>query len=402
MPDEREKLIALALKSDNLQYSRLRKELSLPETDRFNMVRYSEAGMEESEKKAKFPEMQSYHKIRKALDAVSKGHIIALSHDQLDQIGTILSLYKADDKRRTALQAIGLSESEIICLLPLSFSKVGNLSLATMKKLIPCLEAGNTYDKACIAVYRDFRGHCGDNRQRLLSFNELRKNGSLDAITNPVVLHAVSQTCKVVNAIIRKYGPPQMIRVELAREMSRNFNDRHKMDKQIEENHAANDRLMEQIEEIKGGRPTGQDLVKFKLFREQNEICLYSEEELTTFKARNLVDTQYITRTVYNLLNDNLEFAPSPAKKKVVAVNGAITDYIRKRVDLRKVREDGDLHHAMDAVVIGITSDRLIHQISNYSKRRELGRKIMVQYVDLETGELMSQEALMRNTPCIP
>ena len=478
--DEREHIIHLAMKSDSLTYARLRKELSLGEDIRFNTVRYTEAGMEESEKKSKFPEMQSYHKIRKALDKISKNYIATLSHEQLDEIATVLSLYKADDKRTAALKAVGIDESAIAALLPLSFSKAGHLSLTAMKKLTPYLEAGSTYDKACTAVYGDHRAHFSSSKTPLLSFNEMRNDGTLDTITNPVVLRAISQTCKVVNAIIRRYGAPLQIHVELAREMSRNFEDRMKMDKEYKENHAANQRLIEQIEEIKGGRATGQDIVKFKLFRDQQELCLYSgtkldaerlfepgyvdidhiipysisfddsytnkvlvlssenrqkgnhlpleymaddpvkadrftvltetviknyrkrqkllkkkmsEEELASFKSRNLVDTQYIARTVYNMLRDHLEFAPSDRKKKVVAVNGAVTDYIRKRLGLRKVREDGDLHHAMDAAVIATTTDGLIHRISNYAKRRERGQKIAGKYVDFETGELMSQAA---------
>ena len=236
------------------------------------------------------------------------------------------------------------------------------------------------------------------------------------------------------------------------------------MDKQYQENQAANERLMKQIEEIKGDRATGQDLVKFKLFRDQNEVCVYSgtkldsarlfepgyvdvdhivpyslcfddgyrnkvlvlssenrqkgnrlpleymagdsektarfitlvetsirdyrkrqrllkkeltAEDLEGFKERNLSDTQYITRAVYHLLNGHLKFAEDTpfAKRPVRAVNGAVTDYIRKRLGLHKNRADSDLHHAMGAAVAAITTDRMIQRISNYAKRREWGKK---------------------------
>lgn len=479
-PAEREMVTALAMKSDSLTYARLRKELALPDDSRFNTVRYDTEGVEASEKKTKFPEMQSYHKLHKALDNIHKGYISTLTHQQLDEIATVLSLYKSDKARWEHLRPIGLPVPAIEALLPLSFSKAGHLSLTAMQKLIPHLETGMNYDAACSAVYGDHCGHQKQQRNRLLSFNDLRTSGALAEITNPVVLRSISQTCKVVNAIIRKYGSPDAIHIELAREMSRNFADRTKMEKKYQDNRAENERLMAQIEEIKGGRPTGQDLVKFKLFREQNEICLYSgqkldaarlfepgyvdvdhiipysisfddsynnkalvlasenrqkgnrlpleymandpakterfsvlvettirnyrkrqkllkkaftEEERSAFKQRNLVDTQYISSAIYNLLNDHLEFAPSQRKKKVIPINGAVTDYIRKRFGIRKIREDGDLHHAMDAVILAITTDRMIQRISNYAKRREWGKKVMGRYVDPETGELMTQAA---------
>lgn len=478
---ERQTLIALALKSPSLDYFKIRKALELPQENSFNIVRYDKEDPREAEKKSKFSQMQSYHKLRKALEAVEKGFILHLTQDQLDEIGTILSLYKADDKRRNALETLGLGPEVIEALLPLSFNKAGNLSLAAMKKLIPHLEQGANYDAACRAVYGDHRGHFGNQKYKTLTLSrELRESGALDAITNPVVLRALSQTTKVLNAIIRKYGSPQRISIELAREMRNNFDERRKMEKRNEENRKKNEKAMAQIEKLKGGRPTGQDLVKFKLYQEQDGTCLYSgtqldvaklfepgyvdvdhiipysisfddsyrnkvlvrsaenrqkgnrlpleylgsdparmeqfitlvernvrdyrkrqkllkakltEEDCSGFKERNLADTQYITRAIYNLLNDYLEFSPAAPKKPVRAVNGAVTDYMRKRLGLTKNRDDGDLHHAMDAAVVAITTDGMIQRISNYAKRREWGKAFVGEYVDPETGELLSKDA---------
>lgn len=482
LPEERERIIALAMKSENLNFLRLRKELSLTENTYFNLVRYNKETAELSEKNTKFTQMQSYHKIRKALDRISKGYIDTLSRGVLDDIGTILSLYKADSKRISALRAIGLDEPVITQLLPLSFSKAGNLSLTAMQKLIPELEKGNTYDKACKNVYGDFQGHTVGVRRKTISLNPefLAESGLNDKITNPVVLRAISQTCKVVNAIVRKYGSPQMIRLELAREMSKNHDERIKAEKSMEENRKKNENAMEHIREIKRDYATGLDLVKWKLYQEQDGICLYSgthldasrlfesgyvdidhiipysisfddsyrnkvlvrssenrqkgnrlplqymendpqkaaafetlvetrirdyrkrqnllkknltDEDRSGFRRRNLNDTQYITRTVYNLFRDYLEFAPSiyHGKEQIMAVNGAVTDYMRKRFGLHKNRADGDKHHAMDAAVIAVTTDAMIQRISNYAKRREWGQKVQGQYVDPENGELLSQ-----------
>ncbi len=480
--EERERLTTLAMNREKLNYGHLRKELGLGEKEKFNTVRYYGETAEDAEKKMNFLEMQSYHKLRKALDTIKKGYIASLPHDQLDKIATILSLYKSDKQRIEQLQKLGLNCCVIKELLPLSFSKVGNLSLTAMKKLIPHLERGVNYDEAARIVYGDHRGHSNIGRTETLSYGALQKQGVLDDITNPVVLRAISQTCKVINAIVRKYGAPQSVHIELAREMSRNYRDRQKMDRQYQENQAANARFMEQIEEIKGSRATGQDLVKFKLFREQNEMCLYSgvkldsarlfeagyvdvdhivpyslcfddsyqnkvlvlasdnrqksnrlpleymagdpekaerfktlvethirdyrkrqrllkkeltKEDLKGFKERNLSDTQYIARAIHRLLTDHLKFSEDTpfAKKPVRTVNGAVTDYMRKRLGLHKNRADGDLHHAMDAAVVAITTERMIQRISNYAKRREWGKKVRGSYVAPESGELLTQEA---------
>lgn len=478
---ERQILIDLAMKSAELHYGRLRKALQLPENAAFNMVPYGDGTVEAAEKKRKFPQMQSYHQMRKALDSVEKDYIRRLTTEQLDGIGTILSLYKADDRRREQLAAMGLEEQAIAALLPLSFSKAGNLSLCAMQKLIPHLEQGVNYDVACAAVYGDHRAHGAAQRRHTITLNPaFWAESGMDDIRNPVVLRAISQTTKVLNAVIRKYGSPQRICIELARELKKPFQEREKQRKDNEKRQKQNESVMEKIAEIKGSRPTGQDLLKCRLYEEQNGVCLYSGQQLdaarlyepgyvdidhiipyskcfddsyrnkvlvrasenrqkgnrtpleylsgdperveryvtlveTTirdyrkqqrllkrswtaedekeFKVRNLSDTQYITRTVYNLLKDHLEFAPLEGRKKqVVAVNGAITDYLRKRLGLTKVREDGDLHHAMDAVVVAVTTDGMIQKITRYTQRRENDCNPMGTYTDPATGEVLSRD----------
>lgn len=474
---QREQIIALAMKTANLNYKKIRNELQIPDGLRFNMVRYeTEKPAEEYEKKMKFSEMQSYHKIKKVLGSSFR----SLSAEQLDEIGEILSLYKSDKRRRENLEQLGLTAELIEPLLSLSFSKAGNLSLTAMRKLIPYLEQGVNYSDACTKVYGDHRAHIGAQKTKLLSYNRLREDGALEAITNPVVLRAVSQTIKVINAIVRKYGSPQFVNIELAREMSRNKAQRDKIADQNKKNREQNNNALKQIGEVKGARATGLNIIKYRLFCDQNEVCMYSgtkleinrlfepgyvdidhiipyscsfddsytnkvlvlssenrqkgnrlplaymagdaekaaqfrirvettirdyrkrqkllkecisEEEEKRFRERNLSDTQYITRAVYNILNDYLECEPSKSKRPVRAVNGVITDYIRKRLGLKKVREDGDLHHAMDAAVIAITTEAMIQRISNYSKRREWNKKRTSDYVDPETGELLTREA---------
>lgn len=93
-----------------------------------------------------------------------------------------------------------------------------------------------------------------------------------------------------------------------------------------------------------------------------------SEEDSKGFMQRNLQDTQYIASFMLNYIRSHLAFADFPAagKKRVVAVNGAVTAFLRKRWGLGKVRADGDLHHAVDAAVIACTTDRMIQRVSRF------------------------------------
>lgn len=468
---QREILKSAAFQSPSLSYGQLRKKLALSEDEFFNNLYYGDRSCEEAEKR-KWPQMQSYHKLRQALDKISKGMISTLTEEQLNTIATILTLYKSDDRRIEKLREADIPELLDQALLPLSFSKFGSLSVKAMQKLTPLLEQGMRYDEACTQVYGDHRGVHSEARKTKLALSDME-----DEITNPVVRRAVAQTIKVVNAVVRTYGAPDVVRIELAREMSRSFNERDKMRKRQEENRSKNEKAREQIVEYKRDRATGLDIVKFKLYKEQDGVCLYSgknldisclfepgyvdvdhiipysrcfddsyqnkvlvlasenrqkgnrlpyeyfghdearwyafevrvetlirdyrkrqkllkkrftEEESREFIQRNLKDTQYITRSVYNLLRNNLAFADSKySRQPVQAVNGAVTAMLRNRWGVHKVREDGDLHHCLDAAVVAATSPGLTQRLTEYTKKKETLIETPAGYVDPATGEVI-------------
>lgn len=315
--EQREKIITLAKKKDTIKFSEIRKALSLPEEVLFNLVRYDYSvsddraeAIKQAEEKSNIKEFQSYHKIRKALDKIEKGTIEKYTIDELDKIGYALSVYKSDENKIKYLKENipNITDEHINALLPLSFSKAGHLSIKAINKIVPYLEEGMTYDKAVDKVYADFRGSVNTTKRRKLSLNNLEEE-----IPNPVVNRAVSQTIKVINAIVDKYGEPDAVNIELAREMSKNFNDRMKMDKQNQENMALNERIKKEIEELGiKSNITGQDIVKYKLWKEQNETCIYSGRKITVYELFNE------TTDVDHIIPYSISFDDSYANKVLV------------------------------------------------------------------------------------
>lgn len=270
-PQQRDDLETAAFHTANLTYGQLRKKLGLSDEVRFAGLYYGTDPIEKAEKR-KWAQMQSYHKIRTALDKVSKDAFRALTQDQLDAIGEILAGGVSDAKRIHSFCLEGIPEEYHKALLPLSISKRAKLSIAAMRKLIPFLQQGMRYDEACKAAGLDFHGADG-KVEKLSDF--------LNEITNPVVRRTVSQTIKVVNAVVRIYGNPDAVRIELAREMSHSFDERNKMKKRQEDGRQKNEQVKAQILETKAGdRVTGLDIVKFKLYQEQDGVCLYSGKGL--------------------------------------------------------------------------------------------------------------------------
>ena len=452
--EERQELLSVCYQTDKLDFARIRKALALPEQARFNMVRYRDGQTtEDCEKKEKIVCLPCYHKMRKVLNTLRKDYIRSVSSDRLDAAATALTMYKNEATLRAKLEEAQFEPLEVDALMTLpSFSGFGHISVKACRKLIPYLEQGLNYNDACKEAGYDFQGNYrGEKSQFLPASTE-----EMEDITSPVVRRAVAQTIKVVNAIIREQGEsPVNIHLELAREMSKNFQQRNDLDKAMKDNNAENERLMKDLHELFPGRNiTGQDLVKYRLWKEQDGRCAYSlqplelekaitvsgyaevdhivpysisfddrrankvlvlasenrqkgnrlplqylqgkrrddfivytkasvknyrkrqnllkeklsEEDSKGFMQRNLQDTQYIASFMLNYIRSHLAFADFPAagKKRVVAVNGAVTAFLRKRWGLGKVRADGDLHHAVDAAVIACTTDGMIQRVSRF------------------------------------
>ena len=449
----------MCCQTDKLDFARIRKALALPEEARFNMVRYrGEQTAEACEKKEKITALPCYHKMRKALNTLRKDHIRNISREQLDAAGAALTNPENEDKLREALKQAEFEPLEIEALLTLpSFAGYGHISVKACRKLIPYLEQGMNYNDACQAAGYDFQGRQNGEKTKFLPAS----TEEMEDITSPVVRRAVAQTIKVVNAIIREQGEsPVSIHLELAREMNKNFQQRSELDKAMRDNSAENERLMKELNELFPGRTvTGQDLVKYRLWKEQDGRCAYSiqpleldkvitvsgyaevdhivpysisfddrrtnkvlvlasenrqkenrlplqylqgkrrddfivytkanvknfrkrqnllkerlsEEDGKGYIQRNLQDTQYIAAFMLNYIRNHLAFADcsGAGKRRVVAVNGAVTAFLRKRWGLSKVRADGDLHHAADAAVIACTTQGMIKRVSDFCKRAE-------------------------------
>lgn len=489
--EERNQLVELLHNQKEISYAAVRKKLGIAVDYRFNSLNYSGKAKDATEEKkiketekTKFISMPYYHEYTKRIGHLAEELSAEERIELFDKIGTILTVYKNDDSRSVRLEELGLGPEDIESLLELTPSKFQHMSLKAMRKIIPFLKQGLTYDKACAEAGYDFKADENHKKSKLLKGEEITE--TINGITNPVVKRSISQTVKVINAIIQKYGSPQAINIELAREMARNFADRKKMEDQMKERFGENEKIKKQIQELGVISPTGQDILKYRLWVDQQGICLYSgkkiplaelfkpgydidhilpysitfddsyhnkvlvtsgenrqkgnrtpyeyfgqdgakwakfeanvyrvvkdykkqrklfkqtitDEDRKQFKERNLTDTKYITTVVYNMIRRNLELEPyqdSAKKKQVMAVNGAITTYLRKRWGLQPKNREIDTHHAVDAVIVACCTDGMIHKISRNMQARELKYARGFQLYDEETGEVFERDNFSRD-----
>lgn len=291
-PEQIKQVIDLAKSQKSLTYKKVRSTAGISEDYVPKDVRGKKKDGDEFGEENAFGGLKAYNDIRSALKDLPEDWAKIDNESALNQIAYILTTQKADEGIRAELDVLPLSDKAkeaIVKIKPTNFKAFGHLSIKALQKITPHILDGMTYDKACEVAGYDFK----------------KQSASLEQITNPVVKRAITQTLKVVRAIERKDGKPYFIKVETARDLAKNFKDRNAIKKENDENQGYNEDIKSIITDgyeaspkTKGGKQllshlkelnvplnknadfNGQQIVKIKLYREQNGVCLYSGKSI--------------------------------------------------------------------------------------------------------------------------
>ncbi len=150
-----------------------------------------------------------------------------------------------------------------------------NLSLKAIRKLLPFLRNGMRYDEARVAA-----GYGYEDKES----KALDKLPAPPPIPNPIVNRGMSEVRKLVNAIIKTYGKPDILRVEMARDLEMNTKRYKQFTSRQNKNTKANQNAEEQWTEVAQANPhlklrkypSRDDKIKFRLWEDQDRLCAYS------------------------------------------------------------------------------------------------------------------------------
>ena len=309
--NEQERRVALPLpygQAGDFTYKQLRSALvkagALPDAFRFASFSYAQ----QADGKAKDPEtavlvkLPAWQELRLTLKKAGletewqgmAGSATDGRPDLLDKIGWVLSVFKDDDEAAAELHKLPLPNAEkmVDALLDIRFDKFHALSLKALRRIVPLMETGLRYDEA-VAAIPDYGHHSqlhkvGEGEHKYLPpfYSRRDKDGrmvfseDMDVPRNPVVLRALNQARKVVNALIRRYGSPTAVHIEMARDLSRPIDERRKIEKDQAEYRDRNDKDKAMFAEQFGQPPQRNEFEKWCLYREQQGKCAYSIEPL--------------------------------------------------------------------------------------------------------------------------
>ncbi|SFQ44014.1 CRISPR-associated endonuclease Csn1 [Flavobacterium akiainvivens] len=165
---------------------------------------------------------------------------------------TIYSIKDLDECAAALIKRFNIDPNVAAQLAKIDFSKgaFGNKSNKAMRKILPYLMQGYNYADACsLAGYnhsdsqtkKEKEENVVDDKLKLLEKNSLRQ---------PVVEKIINQMIHVVNAIIDKYGKPDEIRVELARDLKKSKDERNEAELQNASNKKLNEEVANRLKEL--------------------------------------------------------------------------------------------------------------------------------------------------------
>lgn len=297
--EERQIAVELAKKVDKVTYKAFRKAIKLDDDYRFSALNYSEKKKSDKKKnegesksdvveindvvdslacedKGEFITAKNSNKIAKALNDNLKSDV-----ELIDEIAEICTKYKSENLFRNAIaesKIIGgrLDEETIEKLSKIDMKGYGHLSLHVLREILPYLEEGMVYSDAMQKAGHNHSEH-NFEKQKFLGTKEVYD--AIGGVTSPVVKRALSQTVKVIDAVIRQYGSPYAINIELARDMSMTKDERDKLKKENDARAAKNEAIREIIAKL-NAMPNSTNVLKYKLYEEQDHKCAYSMETL--------------------------------------------------------------------------------------------------------------------------
>lgn len=244
----------------------------------------------------------------------------------LNQLGTVCSMYQTPHRKEEKLKKLRV-KWEHVHLPPAfwnalkrhKFNGTSSVSYHHMADAIEAFLKGDIYGNFQWNKQKQLDEKQESQRERLLSAKILMQDE--DVKDNPVVLRSINETRKVLNCLIRLYGSPAEIHVEVADDVARSYLERKRIQKMQRDHEKTRDAIKKKIAEIlhcTEAEVKGIQLERYKLYIEQEGKCLYSGRELD---LEMVLDTQSHAYEVDHIIPYSLILDNTLANKALVCGN---------------------------------------------------------------------------------
>jgi len=270
---QRQIVLKEMLTKKDVSFDTLRKKLGLIETQTFNL---EEGHADKKKAKLKGDEFAAQMRSPKILGAKKWNNLDikeqveineALIADEIDDIAFVKMLTEQH----------GFTEEQATATLDVTLpQRYMSSSKLAIQKLLPHMEKGLLTPEAIKKVY----GEKAIEEENL----SLDKLLMPEDLRNPVVNQALFEIRKVVNAIIKKYGKPAKIAIEMARDVHGGKKQREETHLKMWKNEQRNEQARKElIENTNIKNPTRDDIIKYKLWEECGKVCPYTGKPIPQY-----------------------------------------------------------------------------------------------------------------------
>lgn len=200
----------------------------------------------------------------------------------------------------------GFKKEHSKILAEIGFSQdYGSLSSKAMRKIITHLKAGFSYggrkerpNEPSACEFAGYGSHSKNSLTKEQLENRILKE-QLDilpknSLRNPVVEKILNQMINLVNEVSKEYGKPDEVRIELARELKLNAEERATMTSEINKATIQHQKYAEVLQREFGIKsPSRNDIIRYKLYLELANNCfkdLYTDVKI---ERENLFTDKY-------------------------------------------------------------------------------------------------------------
>jgi CRISPR-associated endonuclease Csn1 len=264
--DQRDLVVDALEKNGRRTFTQLRKLLQLPGTTQFNLEDAKREELKGNQTNAAFSKPAHFGDAWFAFAEIQQDDIVERvlsTESEQELVNWLMSNFGLDEPNADAIANVGLVEG------------YASLSAKALKRIVPALRGDViTYDKAVLVA--GFEHHSqlaasstgeilpelpyyGEALQRHVGFGTGNPADPVEKqfgrIANPTVHVGLNQVRTVVNALIRRYGHPSEVIVEVARDLKQNQEQKKEDQERQASNQRRNQRLRREIAELLGGIP---------------------------------------------------------------------------------------------------------------------------------------------------
>jgi CRISPR-associated endonuclease Csn1 len=267
---DKEKLRGLFEVSKELTFARIKKELALKRNIKLNL-------------ETRDKPLKGNTTVFSISEVYSDWHTL----DALQQrafVEDLISIKKKSALKRRLVSHWGLNGEDAVrvCMVELE-PGYGSVSLKAINKLLPHLEAGLIYSDARVAAGYDYEKEEIEIESKL---------GMPPELPNPIVMKGLHELRRVVNALIAEHGKPDIIRIEMARDLEMNTKRYKAHEARQKLNTKLNDEAQKAYQNVGiehpklqlSKYPSRDQKIKYRLWKDQNMCCAYSGKTISLGK----------------------------------------------------------------------------------------------------------------------